>query len=102
MAATDTHATTEAVFSVRPVPGLYNDGQQPLEESLETAVRRGGWCEKAASLGVSGASWLVSELWDTVGIRYQATTGEGIANLEDFMCVVVRVVFGVCNLVRLS
>jgi PIN domain nuclease of toxin-antitoxin system len=59
MAATDIHATREelleAVFSVWSVSGLYNEGQLPLEESLETAVRRaGGWCEMAASLGVSG------------------------------------------------
>jgi hypothetical protein len=54
MAATDTHATIElleAEFSVRSVSGLYNKGQLPLEESLETAVRRvEGWCEVAASL----------------------------------------------------
>jgi hypothetical protein len=59
MAATHTQATiselSETVFSVRPVPRLYNEGQLPLEESLETAVRReGGYCEMAASLGVSG------------------------------------------------
>jgi hypothetical protein len=44
MAATDTHATIEelleAVFSVRSLPMLYNEGHLPLEESLETAVRR--------------------------------------------------------------
>jgi hypothetical protein len=55
MAATDTHATREelleAVFSVRFVPRLYNEGQLPLEESLETVVKRiGGCCETAASL----------------------------------------------------
>jgi hypothetical protein len=49
MAATDMHTTTEemleAVFSVRSVPRLYNEGQLPLEKSLETAVRRrGGKC----------------------------------------------------------
>jgi hypothetical protein len=34
----------EAVFSVRSVPRLYNEGQLPSEESLETAVRVvGGW-----------------------------------------------------------
>jgi hypothetical protein len=57
MAATDTHVTMEmlleAVFSVRSVPRLYNEGQLPLEKSLETAVRRvGDWCEMAASLGI--------------------------------------------------
>jgi hypothetical protein len=44
MTATDTHATIEelleALFSVRSVPRIYNDGQLLLEESLETAVRR--------------------------------------------------------------
>jgi hypothetical protein len=45
----------EAVLSMRFVPGLYNDCQLPLEECLETAMRRiGGWCEMAVSLGVSG------------------------------------------------
>jgi hypothetical protein len=53
------HATTEelqkAVFSLRSAPRLYNEGQLPLEKSLEAAVRRvGGWCGMAASLGVSG------------------------------------------------
>jgi hypothetical protein len=39
---------------VEAVIRLYNDGQLPLEKSLETAVRRvGGWCETGASLGVS-------------------------------------------------
>jgi hypothetical protein len=39
---------------------LYNEGQPPLEESLETAARRGGgWCEMAASLGVSGVRGLL-------------------------------------------
>jgi hypothetical protein len=52
------HATTEelleAVFSVRSVPRLFNEGQLPLEESLETAVKRvGGWCKMAATLVVS-------------------------------------------------
>jgi hypothetical protein len=40
VAAIDTHATIEelfeTVFSVRSVPRLYNEGQLPLEESLET------------------------------------------------------------------
>jgi hypothetical protein len=63
MTATNKHSTIEelleALLSVRSVPKLYNEGQLPLEESLETAVRRvGGWCEMAASLRVS---WL----WDT-------------------------------------
>jgi hypothetical protein len=58
MAAKDTHATTEemleAMFSVRFVPRLYNEGQVPLEVSLETSVRRvADWREMAASLGVS-------------------------------------------------
>jgi hypothetical protein len=69
MAATGTHATTEepleGVFSMRYVLMLYNEGQLPLEQSLETALRRvGGWCEMVASVGValySGVGWLVSE-----------------------------------------
>jgi hypothetical protein len=59
MAATDTHATVEellvALFSVRSVPSLYNEGQLPSEESLEMAVRRvGSWCEMATSLRGDG------------------------------------------------
>jgi hypothetical protein len=59
MASTDKHTTTEelsgAVFSVRSLLRLYNEGQLPFEESLETAVKRiGGWRVMAASLGVSG------------------------------------------------
>jgi hypothetical protein len=39
---------------MRSVPRLYNEEQLRLRESLETAVRTvGGWCEMAASLGVS-------------------------------------------------
>jgi hypothetical protein len=58
MAATDTHATIEklleTVFSVRPTARLYNEGQLPLDESLETAVRGvGDSCEMATGLGVS-------------------------------------------------
>jgi hypothetical protein len=44
MAGTGTHAMTEelleALFSVRSVPRLYNEDQLPLEQSLETPVRR--------------------------------------------------------------
>jgi hypothetical protein len=47
------------------MPRIYNEGQLPLEESLERAMRRvGGWREMAASLGVSyrsGVSWLASD-----------------------------------------
>jgi hypothetical protein len=53
MAVTDTQTAIEvlqAVFSVRSVPRLYNEGQMPLADSLETAVTRlGGWCEVATS-----------------------------------------------------
>jgi hypothetical protein len=69
MTRRDTHETTEellrTVFSVRSVPKLYNEGQLPLEKSLETAVRRvGGWYEMAAKLEASewsGVSWVVSK-----------------------------------------
>jgi hypothetical protein len=59
MAAADTHARIEemleAVFSVRPVLSLYNEGQLLLEDSLETTARREGVCyETVASLGVDG------------------------------------------------
>jgi hypothetical protein len=53
MAAKDKHANMgkllEAMFSVRSVPRLYNEGKLPSEESLETAVRRVGViCETGA------------------------------------------------------
>jgi hypothetical protein len=65
MAKTDMHATIkellEAAFSVRPVPRLYNE--EPIEETLMTAVRRaGGWFEMATSLVVEW-SGLVGERW---------------------------------------
>jgi hypothetical protein len=45
----------EVAFCVQSMLRLYNEGQLPLEESFEAAVRRvGGWCEMAASLVVSG------------------------------------------------
>jgi hypothetical protein len=34
-----------------------------------------------------------TEAENIVGIRYHATTGEVIANREDFMCTVVTVIF---------
>jgi hypothetical protein len=37
-----------------------------------------------------------------VGIRHQETTGEDLANWEDFICGVVTGIFEVCNSVRLS
>jgi hypothetical protein len=40
------------VFSVLSVPSLYKEEQLLLRESTEAIVRRGGWCERAASLGV--------------------------------------------------
>jgi hypothetical protein len=41
----------EETFSVRSVPGLYSEGQLPLQESPETELRRVEvWCEMAASL----------------------------------------------------
>jgi hypothetical protein len=42
------------------------------------------------------------EAKDIVGIHHQAMTGEDTANWDDFMCVVVTVIFGVRNLARLS
>jgi hypothetical protein len=41
------------------------------------------------------------EAEDIVGVRHQVTTGENTVNLEDFMCAVVTVIFGVSNSVRL-
>jgi hypothetical protein len=47
---------------MRSVPRLYNEGQLPLEESREKAVRSVGWCEIAASLEVSwGNEWVVRQ-----------------------------------------
>jgi hypothetical protein len=53
------------VFSVRPLPRLYNEVELLLQYSFETAVKRvGGWCEMAASLGVKSFG-AVSEFWDS-------------------------------------
>jgi hypothetical protein len=40
---------------------------------------------------------VITEAEDIFVIRHQATTGEDIANSENFMCAVVTVSFGVCN-----
>jgi hypothetical protein len=45
------HELLEAVFSVRSVPRSYKEGQLPLQQSFQTAVKRvRGRCEMAASL----------------------------------------------------
>jgi hypothetical protein len=50
------------MFSMRSVPRLYNEEQLRLLESLEMAVRRvGGWCQMAASLGISRVEWVVGQ-----------------------------------------
>jgi hypothetical protein len=76
MATTDTHVTVEqlfeAVFSVRPVPRLYNGCQLPLENSLVTAVTRIGAASRLEREHESrGHCW----------IPHQATTGEDTADL---------------------
>jgi hypothetical protein len=43
-----------------------------------------------------------TEAEDIVGIRHHATTGEDIADWEDFICLVFTVIFGVHNSVSLS
>jgi hypothetical protein len=54
-------------------------------------------------VGQSPAGKNVSkEAEDMVEIRHQATTGEDVANGEDFMCAVIIVIFGVCNSERMS
>jgi hypothetical protein len=54
-------------------------------------------------MGQSTACKNVStEAEDIVKTRNQATTATDIANSEEFMCAVVTVIFGECNLVRLS
>jgi hypothetical protein len=64
MTATDMHTTQElleAVFAVRSVPRLYNDGQLPLDKSVEMAMRRVGcWCEMAVSLRASQLELVVT------------------------------------------
>jgi hypothetical protein len=37
----------EVVLTLRSVPRLHNEGQLPLE-----GIRKEGWCEMAASLGL--------------------------------------------------
>jgi hypothetical protein len=73
------------------VPRLYNGGQLPLEQSLETAVRR---VEVVASQ-LPFSEDVSTEAEDIVGIHYHAMTGEDIANWEDFMYAIVTVFFGV-------
>jgi hypothetical protein len=75
------------MFSVRSVSRCYKQDSW----SNELVVR-----QSPAGKNVS------AEAEDIVGVRHPATTGEGIANWEDFMCAVVTVIFGVCNSIRLS
>jgi hypothetical protein len=97
-ATTDTHATVEelleAAFSMRSVPRLCNECQLQLENSLDATLRIvGGWCEMAASLGVSSNSELVvgyssagknvsteAEEATAFGICCQAKTSEDITD----------------------
>jgi hypothetical protein len=61
------------VFPVWSVPRLYNE-QLRLPESLEMEVRRvGGWCEMAASLGVSHLEQQVT--CETVAGQYGSEHG---------------------------
>jgi hypothetical protein len=75
------------VFSVRAVLRCY----QQDSWSNELVVR-----QSPAGTNVS------TEAEDIVETRHQTTISEDIANWEDFMCAVVTVIFGVCNLARLS
>jgi hypothetical protein len=43
-----------------------------------------------------------TEVEGIVEIRHQATTGEDIAHLEHFLCIVVTVMFERCNSMGLS
>jgi hypothetical protein len=60
------------------------------------------WSNELVVRQSSAGKNLSKEAEDVIGIRYQAVTGEDIANREDFLCAVVTVIFGVCNSVRLS
>jgi hypothetical protein len=86
MTATGTHTTTEevsiAMFSVRSLPGLYNEGQLPLEKGLETAVRSVEWPPAwDLAVGQSPAGKIANtEVEYIVGTRHQATTGEDSAD----------------------
>jgi hypothetical protein len=83
------------LFPMPSVPRLYNKKQLRLRESLETAVR--GWCEMAASLGISWrnelrhsrrpvTTWIrkLRKLW-----RWKPLPGDS-ADLDDFVRAVVN------------
>jgi hypothetical protein len=53
------------------------------------------WSNKLVVTQSPACKKVSMEAEDIVGIYHQATTGEDIANWEDFMCVVVTVIFGV-------
>jgi hypothetical protein len=102
MASTDTYARIEelleAIFSVQSVPRLYNEGQMPLEKSLEMAVRRvGGWVRLPPAWELdSWSNELVVGQFSALKKRsteaegHHAMTGEDIADLEDLVSAVVN------------
>jgi hypothetical protein len=65
-------------------------------------LRVNSWSNELVVRQLSADKNVSTEAVNTVRIRHQTTTGEDIANSEDFTCAVVTVIFGVCNSVRLT
>jgi hypothetical protein len=62
--------------------------------------KQGSWSRELVVRQSSASKNMSMEAEDIVRIRHQATTGEDIANWEDFVCAVVIVISEVCTTVK--
>jgi hypothetical protein len=69
--------------------------------SATRCYKRDSWSNELVVSQSPANKKVNTEAQNIVGIRNQATTGEDIANWEDFVYTAVIVMFGVCNSVRL-
>jgi hypothetical protein len=65
-------------------------------------LRIDNWSNELVVIQSPDGENVSTETENIVGIRQQTSTGEDIANREDYRCDVVTVIFGVCKSVRLS
>jgi hypothetical protein len=70
--------------------------------SISRCYKQDSWRNELVVRQSPAGKKVSTEVEDIVGIRHHATTGEDMANSEDIMCVVVTVIFGMCNSVKLS
>jgi hypothetical protein len=80
------------VFSVRFLPRCYKQDSWLIVDS---------WSNELVVRLLPAGKNMSTEAENLLGC-HKATTGEDIANCEDFICAVVTLIFGVCNSVRMS